>query len=203
MSTPPSERHPHEQREQRGRFHLYDEKFVLSGKGTYDSRKPQVWLLSLRNYLAGRNEEMDPVLDWCEAQVDFIPKEARPPAMVDCAEPSEVSRQLWAFLGPLVAGDASMDSIFANVPRHNGFDAWRRIAEPVNDDKAIVLQELLGPVTNPKGATNMASFTDALKLWETNIRLFTAAGGTAPEVGVHQVAPSIRSGPCDPPRREP
>ena len=118
MGTPPH--HPHEQRDRK--FQLYDEKFVLSGKGSYDARKPQIWLLSLRNYLAGRHEEMDPILDWCEQQLDVIPRDAKPPAMMD-AEPAEVSRQLWAFLGPLVAGDASMESIFANVPRHHGFDA--------------------------------------------------------------------------------
>ena len=104
------------------------------------------------------------------------------------AEPQEVSRQLWAFLGPLVAGDASMESIFANVPRHYGFDAWRRIAEPVNDDKAVILQDLLGPVTNPKGASSLAGFGDALKLWETNVRLFTAAGGHAPEGDAKRLA---------------
>ena len=81
-----------------------------------------------------------------------------------------------------------MQSSFANVERHNGLEAWRKIAEPVNDDKALVLQELLAPVTNPKGATTMAGFADALKLWDTNIRLFTAAGGEAPRGDAQRIA---------------
>ena len=130
---------------------MYDEKYVLSGKGTYDGRKPQVWLLNVRNYLAGRHEELDHVLDWIEKQNGEIAKD--PSGMsglpaIDCAGYLDLSRQLWAFLGPLVAGDPSMESAFANVERHNGLEAWRRIAEPVNDDKALVLQDLLAPVTN-------------------------------------------------------
>ena len=107
---------------------------------------------------------------------------------IDCAGYPDLSRQLWAFIGPLVAGDTSMESAFANVERHNGLEAWRRVAEPVNDDKALVLQELLAPVTNPKGAATMAGFAEALKLWETNIRLFTAAGGKAPEGDAQRIA---------------
>ena len=38
---------------------------------------------------------------------------------------------------------ADTKRLFANVPRHNGFEAWRRIAEPINDDKALVRKDLL------------------------------------------------------------
>ena len=37
--------------------------------------------------------------------------------------PKEVSRQPWAFLGPLVAGDSKNASIYKNVPSHNGLEA--------------------------------------------------------------------------------
>ena len=66
--------------------------------------------------------------------------------------PTEVSRQLWAVLGPLVAGDPSLHSVFANVPRHNGLEAWRRIAEPINEDKILILKDFLPAVTNPRPA---------------------------------------------------
>ena len=51
--------------------------------------------------------------------------------------PTEVSRQSWALLGPLVATDPSLHSVFANVPRHNGLQAWRRIAEAINEEKIL------------------------------------------------------------------
>ena len=70
-------------------------------------------------------------------------------------EPKEISRQLLAFLGPLVVGDASKDSMFKNVPRHNGFEAWRQIAIPINEDKVLILQELLPVITNPRPASDI------------------------------------------------
>ena len=106
ISTPPLQHHPHERGP--GRWQLYNEKYVLSGKGNYDGRKPQIWLLTLRNYLAGRNEELDTVLDWVEQQIEEIPsylsKVSGLPA-INCAGFPDLSRQLWAFLGPLVAGE--------------------------------------------------------------------------------------------------
>ena len=40
----------------------------------------------------------------------------------------------------------------------------------------------------PKGGFWLAGFAEALKLWETNIRLFTAAGGKAPEGDAQRIA---------------
>jgi hypothetical protein len=51
---------------------LYDEKYLLNGKGLYDSKQPQLWLQTLRDYLAGRSAEMDKVLDWIEAQKEEV-----------------------------------------------------------------------------------------------------------------------------------
>ena len=58
-----------------GRWALYDEKFVLSGKGGYDPKSPQTWLQSTRDYLAGSTDEFDAVLDWAEAQTVPIASE--------------------------------------------------------------------------------------------------------------------------------
>ena len=66
--------------------------------------------------------------------------------MLDCAPVDEVSRQLWLFLGPLLRDNNEKASAYRNVPRHNGLEALRRIAKPINDDKAAMRRELL-----PKG----------------------------------------------------
>ena len=94
---------------------------------------------------------MDRVLMWVEKQQSEIPRDpsgctALPAIDLDYRE---VSRQLWAFLGPLVSGNSVVNGVFENVDRHNGLEAWRRIAEPINDDKQLILQELLAPVTEP------------------------------------------------------
>ena len=76
-----------------------------------------------------------------------------------------------------MAGDASKDSTFNNVARHNGLEAWRRIALPINEDKILILQELLPLVTNPKPASDIHHYDEALRNWNTNLRLFVQAGG--------------------------
>ena len=127
---------------------------------------------------------MDGVLDWVEARRDEIDHNnlgAGFPMLEHIGvHPTEVSRQLWALLGPLVAVDPSLHSVFANVPRHNGLEAWRRIAEPINEDKILILKDLLPAVTNPRPATSLDDLSTALEAWDTNLRLFSAAGGVPP-----------------------
>ena len=67
---------------------------------------------------------------------------------------------------------------FANVTRHNGFEAWRRLAEPINNDKALLRKELLAGVTNPWHASNVDDVEKALREWDTNKRLLIEAGGS-------------------------
>ena len=57
-------------------------------------------------------------------------------------------------LGGLIKDEASVKRTFANVPRHNGFEAWRKISEPVDEDKALARKDLLTKVTNPRPAAN-------------------------------------------------
>ena len=47
-------------------WQLYDEKYVLSGKGVYNPNSPQTWLQDLRDYLAGRSADLDQILGYVE-----------------------------------------------------------------------------------------------------------------------------------------
>ena len=136
----------------------------------------------IRDYVAGRTEEMDALLNWVELQTEAIYVEKLPDSapMVDKA-PSikEVSRQLWALLNPLVK-ESTIGSMFANVPRHNGLEAWRQLAEPINEDKELLQKDLLPRVTNPKAAATMDKVSDAIRDWDTDLRLFRKAGGVEP-----------------------
>ena len=81
----------------------------MGGKGAYNAKALQSWLQDLRDYLAGRSIDLDVILNWAETQTSEIAE------VPNCGvgkfpmfdqipvEPKEVSRQLWAFLGPLVA----------------------------------------------------------------------------------------------------
>ena len=63
------------------------------------------------------------------------------------------------------------------MTRHNGLEAWRQIALPINEDKAPILQELLPAITNPKPASDINHYDEAIRDWSTNLRLFETDGG--------------------------
>ena len=106
--------------------------------------------------------------------------------------PTEVSRQLRALLGPLVASDPNLHSVFANVPRHNGLEAWRRIAEPINEDKILILKDFLPAVTNPRPATSLDDLSVPLEAWDANLRLIASAGGVIPSRDQTRLSISLR-----------
>jgi hypothetical protein len=108
---------------------------------------------------------MDRVLDWVESRIEEITQTVLSSGGVpatDFASLGEVSRQLWALLGPLLSGDSAQAGMFANVPRHNGLEVWRRVSEPINEDKALIHKDLFPQVTNRKGASTMDGVSGAL-----------------------------------------
>ena len=102
----------------------------------------------------------------------------RPSLAVPPNRHSSVSRRLRpASQGTTPASGSWIKRCASSAPhavptRHNGFEAWRRIAEPVKKDKALVRRDLLPLVTNPRAAPSMDALTKALKDWETNKRFF-------------------------------
>ena len=115
--------------------------------------------------MAGRTEELDQLVAWIEKRDDEITSEvaATYPGCIDCAPILEVSRQMWGFLGPLVKDNSEKASVYRNVPRHNGLEAWRRLAEPINEDKSLMQKDLLPLVNNPKGASDIDDLESKLE----------------------------------------
>ena len=178
-----------------GRWALYVEKFITApalDKNRYDQKKPLEWLQSIRDYVAGRSDEIDPLLDWVEAQTEPITTEmltsnGNLPMINGAPTLKEASRQFWALLNPLLA-DSSVSNNFCNVQRHNGLEAWRMLAEPINEDKMMVQKELLASVTNPEPANSLDAVDGAITDWDTNIRLFVKACGTPPADSVRRIS---------------
>ena len=90
------------------RWKLYDEKFILPpvlATNKYDGRKPLEWLQDIRDYVAGRCDEMDPLLNWIELQeepivVENLGPHDRVPMVNEAPSLKEISRQMWALLAP-------------------------------------------------------------------------------------------------------
>ena len=64
-----------EHRRNNDKWKLYDEKFILPpvlATNKYDGRKPLEWLQDIRDYVAGRTEELDHLLNWIEVQTEPI-----------------------------------------------------------------------------------------------------------------------------------
>ena len=71
IATPPTSDPPRVN----GRWALYDEKYIMLPGLTsnkFDAKSPQTWLQLTRDYIAGRTSELDPLLDWVEAQIEPI-----------------------------------------------------------------------------------------------------------------------------------
>ena len=133
---------------------LYEEKWVLTCEGKCKSSKPLTWLKEPRNYLAGHCSDMDPLLEWFERHEDESDDSLIGLAPMVNHAPSlkEVPKQLWALLGHLVKSDSTVAGNYANVARHNSFEACRKFAEPIIEDRAMVRKALLTKVTNPEAA---------------------------------------------------
>jgi hypothetical protein len=128
--------------------------------------------------LSGRTPELDQIFKWCEKSLEpILSHEQAAFAMLDCASTQKVSESMWALLGGLVKENPTMKKTFANVPRHNGFEAWRKVMEAMNENKALSRNELLPKLTNPRPATSLHDLTQAMEDWETTKRLYSEADG--------------------------
>ena len=75
-------------RDRSGKWVLYDEKVHINNKYTFDSKRPEVWLQDVRDYVAGLTRELDQLLLWIETQkdeIDHLIVEANYSGMCDCA----------------------------------------------------------------------------------------------------------------------
>ena len=113
----------------------------------------------VRDYVAGRTEDVDALLDWVEQQTEPITAEqlnglGNVPMLNECPSLKEISRQFWALLNPLVV-NSNVSGTFANVERHTGFEAWRKLVKPINEDKDLLQKDILPMITNPKAAASM------------------------------------------------
>ena len=80
----------------------------MNNTNPYDAKTPQRWLQDIHDYLAGRYADVDRLFLWIEGRSEPIVDLSVVPSCIDCAELTEVSQQLWAFLGPLIKHDVDL-----------------------------------------------------------------------------------------------
>ena len=81
----------------------------------YTGKDGAGWLLSLRDYLAGRTAELDRLFDHIESQLDEVGNDLG--FTLQCASNEEVSNQLWALLAALLKEHSDFMVRFRNVQR--------------------------------------------------------------------------------------
>ena len=59
---------------------------------------------------------------------------------------------------------------------------------PINEDRILILQELLPLISNPKSASDIHHYDIALRDWKTNLRLLKEAGGSCPTGDTQRLA---------------
>ena len=115
---------------------VYDEKFAVQKENKHTDADPNAWMELIRSYMIGRNPVLDPILKWVESHgAKTIRKKAIAGVRVYLGlmtdlEPTIASEQLWSFLNLNTVG-TSLREAFSNVEKLNGFEAWRKITEPI------------------------------------------------------------------------
>ena len=113
---------------------LFSEKVALTKDVQYDGVKNGPgWKLTTSNYFISKAPDLEHILQLIETQEDIlvsaqslsqICRTTTMPARI-----SQLSSEIWSYMNLNLTGKAL--ETFHNVPRHEGFEAWRRNLELV------------------------------------------------------------------------
>ena len=107
----------------------------MAEQNRYSEKDPQLWLETITNYLVGQAWEMESLLLWAESfqHNAILPQHVENCRNFGCMDrdPVRLSRDLWTFLNLNLGTSLTVRTTFSNVPRLQGFEAWRRIVVPL------------------------------------------------------------------------
>ena len=69
-------------------------------------------------------------------------------------------------------------ALYNNATPGNGFDAWRRLVEPLGPNTIERMFDMRRDVTRPKKASSLATVVHDLEIWEGELEEYYRAGGT-------------------------
>ena len=159
---------------------LFEDKVAVSATGQYQDSTKQEWVETTRNYLVSKAFEMHAFLLWAEsAQAMTITDNhiAWLAASGFCSdhEPQRLSRDLWGYLNLCLTGKPKL--AFNNVPKGNGFEAWRRLVVPIAPRSDARMHEMHGVINNPPPSKRLSDVMSDLETWENRLVDYYRCGG--------------------------
>ena len=91
---------------------------------------------------------------------------------------TRLDRELWFFLNLNLTGDAK--ETFDNLPRLQGFEAWRKIVVPMAPRTLTRMMSLYTEVRNPPRARSLKDVAASFDKWESQLRVYQRCGGVPP-----------------------
>ena len=82
--------------------------------------------------------------------------------------PTKLSRDLWGYLNLSLAQSSRDRALFDNAVGGNGFDAWRRITEPIAPNSRERLFQMHRDIVHPKPSKHIRDVLHDLNTWEGN-----------------------------------
>ena len=95
--------------------------------------------------------------------------------MMHDTDPLRLDRDLWSWLDINLQGTAR--NTFRNVPRLQGFEAWRRVVVPLKPKTVARRHAMHTPVHNPPKVARLVDVTDALQRWDHEVAEYLEIGG--------------------------
>ena len=133
------------------------------------------WVETTRNYLVSKAFERHAYLLWAESAQAVAITEGHIGWLANsgvCSDhdPHRLSRDLWGNLNLSLVGKPKIS--FNNVPKGNGFEAWRRLVVPIAPRSDARLHEMHGPIHHPPPSKRLSEVMDDIAAWENKLSEF-------------------------------
>ncbi len=167
---------------------LFDEKLAASEKFAYGGEEGaagEKWRKTVRGYLITRCPELNPILNFCEAQDDkpitrtALEEEAKKEGWMMEINFDKLSVVLWGFLQLCLKGEAK-DS-FEEASELDGINGWRLVIHGMRKSRWVRLQQLRKLVRHVKPIARLEDVASGILTFDKNIKDFVAAGGRRPD----------------------
>ena len=140
------------------------------------------WAKSTRNYFISKAHEMEKLLKWAEKfQTTTITsqhvEDVNNQGMCMDHSAGKLSRDLWGFMNLNIPGTSRDRNLFDGATGGNGFDAWRRILEPLGPNTEERLYTMHDQVTHPKPSKHVKEIIQDLNTWEGELDEYYRCGG--------------------------